>query len=239
MSKKAILYIVRHGKTMFNVLGRVQGWSDTPLTKKGEEGIHELGVGLAADNMQFKAAFSSDSGRTMLTMDILMEELGFPKIPYMKDKRIREWCFGSLDGGYEDVFKEVLSRTDAHKNVCNFQNLTYEKLANALMEVDTANWAEPWPVICKRIWTGFEDIAHAMIKQGGGNALVVSHSVTIRTLCSLIDSSSPHRERIDNGSVTIIEYDENSGFCLIKVGDISYRKKGREILKSRSPLNPF
>lgn len=27
------LYIVRHGKTMFNTLARVQGWCDTPLTK--------------------------------------------------------------------------------------------------------------------------------------------------------------------------------------------------------------
>ena len=34
------LYIVRHGKTMFNTLARVQGWCDTPLTKSGREGIH-------------------------------------------------------------------------------------------------------------------------------------------------------------------------------------------------------
>lgn len=33
------LYIARHGKTMFNTIGRVQGWCDTPLTQKGEEGI--------------------------------------------------------------------------------------------------------------------------------------------------------------------------------------------------------
>jgi probable phosphoglycerate mutase len=65
MSKKSILYITRHGRTMFNVIGRVQGCSDTPLTKKGEEGIRELAVGLVADNLQFKAAFSSDSERTL------------------------------------------------------------------------------------------------------------------------------------------------------------------------------
>ena len=26
------IYLVRHGKTMFNTIGRAQGWSDTPLT---------------------------------------------------------------------------------------------------------------------------------------------------------------------------------------------------------------
>ena len=44
---KVKLYIVRHGKTMFNTIGRAQGWSDSPLTPFGE-GIRELGVGLKA-----------------------------------------------------------------------------------------------------------------------------------------------------------------------------------------------
>lgn len=43
---KTTLYIVRHGKTMFNTIERVQGWCDTPLTKQGQEGIHYLGKGL-------------------------------------------------------------------------------------------------------------------------------------------------------------------------------------------------
>ncbi|MDU3712559.1 MAG: phosphoglycerate mutase family protein, partial [Streptococcus mitis] len=43
---KVRLYLVRHGKTMFNTIGRAQGWSDTPLTAEGERGIQELGIGL-------------------------------------------------------------------------------------------------------------------------------------------------------------------------------------------------
>ena len=41
------IYLVRHGKTMFNTIGRAQGWSDTPLTRTGETGIIELGLGFA------------------------------------------------------------------------------------------------------------------------------------------------------------------------------------------------
>ena len=33
---KTRLFIIRHGKTMFNTIGRAQGWSDTPLTAEGE-----------------------------------------------------------------------------------------------------------------------------------------------------------------------------------------------------------
>ena len=44
---KVRLYLVRHGKTMFNTIGRAQGWSDTPLTAEGERGIQELGIRFA------------------------------------------------------------------------------------------------------------------------------------------------------------------------------------------------
>ena len=101
---KVRLYLVRHGKTMFNTIGRAQGWSDTPLTAEGELGIHELGIGLRESGLQFDRAYSSDSGRTIQTMGIILEELGLQgKIPYRMDKRIREWCFGSFDGAYEGI----------------------------------------------------------------------------------------------------------------------------------------
>ena len=51
---KVKLYIARHGKTMFNTIGRAQGWSDSPLTPFGEEGIRELGVGLKAAGVPFQ-----------------------------------------------------------------------------------------------------------------------------------------------------------------------------------------
>ena len=73
---KVRLYLVRHGKTMFNTIGRAQGWSDTPLTAEGERGIQELGIGLRESGLQFERAYSSDSGRTIQTMGIILDELG-------------------------------------------------------------------------------------------------------------------------------------------------------------------
>ena len=78
---KTRLYLVRHGKTMFNTIGRAQGWSDTPLTEVGERGIHELGIGLREAGLDFKLARSSDSGRTIQTMDIILRETGLETIP--------------------------------------------------------------------------------------------------------------------------------------------------------------
>ena len=72
---KVRLYLVRHGKRCLTRLD-AQGWSDTPLTAEGELGIHELGIGLRESGLQFDRAYSSDSGRTIQTMGIILEELG-------------------------------------------------------------------------------------------------------------------------------------------------------------------
>ena len=217
------LYLVRHGKTMFNTIGRAQGWSDTPLTAEGERGIHELGIGLRESGLKFERAYSSDSGRTIQTMGIILEELGLTgQIPYRMDKRIREWCFGSFDGAYDgDLFMGIIPRIF---NVDHVHSLAYAELAEGLVEVDTAGWAEGWEKLSGRIWEGFEAIAKEMEANGGGNALVVSHGMTIGTIVYLINGMHPHG--LDNGSVTILEY-EDGQFSVKIVGDCSYREIGR------------
>ena len=227
---KTRLYIVRHGKTMFNTIGRAQGWSDTPLTAVGERGIRELGIGLHKSGIQFAKAFSSDSGRTIQTMGILLEELGLTgRIPYRTDKRLREWCFGSFDGAYDgELFMGVMPRVF---NVEHVHQLSYPELAEGLVEVDTAGWAEPWEQLSNRIWTGFSDIAKEIEAFGGGNALIASHGMTIGTFVYLIDQTRPHG--LDNGSVTVVEYKEGR-FTVEYVGDMSYRTVGAKELAEQS-----
>ena len=226
---KTKLYIARHGKTMFNTIGRAQGWSDSPLTEAGERGIHELGIGLREAGIQFQQAVSSDSGRTIQTMGIVLEELGLTgKIPYRYDKRIREWCFGSFDGAYDgELFLGVLPRVF---RVDDFHHLSLMELAEGIVEVDTAGWAESWETLRDRILDGFTTIAKDVVSQGGGNAIVVSHGMTISTLIYLIDPKAFKELVLDNGSVTIIEY-EDGQFKLEAVGDLSYRQVGAKWLE--------
>ena len=227
---KTRLYIARHGKTMFNTIGRAQGWSDTPLTEAGERGIRELGLGLKEAGLSFEEAVSSDSGRTIQTMGIILRELGLTgKIPYRYDKRIREWCFGSFDGAYGgELFHGVVPRV---LDVEDYKTLTLEDLANGICQVDTANWAEPWEVLKNRILEGFEAIAKEVEENGGGNALVVSHSWTIQTLVCLIEGKPNLNLPLSNGSVTLVEYED--GKLTVKgVGDSSYREVGESLQES-------
>mgnify|MGYP000972931557 FL=1 len=226
---KTRLYIVRHGKTMFNTIGRAQGWSDTPLTAEGEHGIRELGLGLKESGIEFKRAYSSDSGRTIQTMGIVLEEMGLTgKIPYRTDKRIREWCFGSFDGAYDgELFMGVMPRVF---HVDHVHQLSYPELAEGLVEVDTAGWAESWEKLSSRIWGGFESIAKEVEEQGGGNALIVSHGMTIGTFAWLIDHATPRGLGLQNGSVTVVDY-ENGKFAIDRIGDMSYREVGSKLIE--------
>lgn len=95
------IYLVRHGKTMFNTIGRAQGWSDTPLTAAGEQGIIELGL-----DSKKKALNLTELIHLILDVQSRQWVLSW-LILIMKEfhtlmiKRIREWCFGSFDGGYD------------------------------------------------------------------------------------------------------------------------------------------
>ncbi|MET1238950.1 histidine phosphatase family protein [Enterococcus faecalis] len=208
MTEATTLYIIRHGKTMFNTIGRTQGWSDTPLTKQGEEGIYHLGLGLR--DIDFREAYSSDSGRAMQTAQIILQEhQNHQNIPYLTDKRIREWCFGSLDGGYDGELWGVVPRILAFKS--------YEDMMTTIRD---------------RVWSGFEDIAHHREKNGGGKVMVVSHGLTISFLLSLIDASLPMQMALENGSVTTLTYEKGT-FTIQGINDISYIEKGKKIAEKR------
>ena len=96
-SGEMTFYVVRHGQTLFNVMGKVQGWCDTPLTDEGVRAAQSLGRGLA--EVDFSAAYSSDSGRAVHTLDELLRARG-SKVPFgpYDDMRLREWCYGDLEG---------------------------------------------------------------------------------------------------------------------------------------------
>ena len=110
--------------------------------------------------------------------------------------------------------------------------LTYQEMAAGIYQVDTAGWAETWEVLSSRILEGFTAIAEKIEALGGGNAIVVSHGMTIGTFLWLIDHATPRSFGLDNGSVSVVSF-ENGKFTIESIGDVSYRLRGRQILEER------
>lgn len=46
----------------------------------------------------------------------------------------------------------------------------------------------------------------------------------------LIDHSTPRSLGLDNGSVSVVDFEDGT-FSIQSIGDMSYREKGREILE--------
>lgn len=81
--------VARHGETLLNALGRVQGWCDSPLTERGRAEAAALGVSAGS----IGAVFCADSGRHRETA-----ALAVPGVPARIDERWRELAFGAYEG---------------------------------------------------------------------------------------------------------------------------------------------
>ena len=86
------LYLVRHGRTMFNEKRVIQGWCDAPLTSEGEEQAARVGRYLAHAGITFDCAFTSTLTRTQQTIECITD------MPYERVEGLREWGFGAYEG---------------------------------------------------------------------------------------------------------------------------------------------
>lgn len=87
------IYLVRHGETEWNSLGRLLGESDIPLNSQGKYLADVTGKALA--DIPFRAVFSSPYTRTLQTADYMIRGRN---IPVFTDERIREITWGEWDG---------------------------------------------------------------------------------------------------------------------------------------------
>lgn len=90
------LYLMRHGQTLFNQLGKIQGACDSPLT---EAGIRQAEVArdyFETNHITFDAYYSSTQERASDTLEIIIGEK-----EYQRCKGLKEWNFGRFEGESE------------------------------------------------------------------------------------------------------------------------------------------
>lgn len=93
-----MIYLVRHGQTVFNREGRLQGHVDSPLTELGErqaDAVGRLLKTLVGDPGGWRIV-ASPLGRARRTAEIIAAALGDQ--PVATDPRLIELSFGPWDG---------------------------------------------------------------------------------------------------------------------------------------------
>ncbi|KXY32495.1 phosphoglycerate mutase [Bacillus cereus] len=225
--KPVELYLVRHGKTMLNTTDRVQGWADAPLTKDGVEVAEYLGKGLKG--VKFEKAYSSDSGRAIETAKIVLNQSGNKDMNINQSKNLREACFGEFEGELNHTFHEKLAEANNMTLEEFTNNFDVDIMLNTAAKIDKSKQAESTEVVSKRVKKEIDKLVAEVAEDGGGNALVVSHGISLMALLYTISPESLNNldGGLANASVSKVTYKDGK-YKVESVNDMSYVEKGKK-----------
>ena len=172
----AELYLLRHGETEWNVLGKLQGTIDVPLNDRGREQAAKVATilaGLLARDGREASSFdfvTSPLRRARETMEIVRRALQLPRRQYAVDNRLREIAYGEWEG------------------------LTMEQAEARDPEVFARRLADKWVVAAP----GGESYAAVEARVNDWSAgldadtVVVAHGGTARALMVILGFRTPH-----------------------------------------------
>lgn len=181
------LYLVRHGETEWNKLGRFQGQNDNSLNELGLAQARD--TARAAISWKPTAIYSSPLCRTMRLAEEISRLVGLPVTP---DPRLKELDLGELEG------------------------ITGQEMRTGWPEVYDTWRNEPESVMMpggeslvqlqERTWQAFQSLEDAHNQDDA--IIMVSHNFAIRALCGKLlglPLSHYHRMYLSLGSVSIME----------------------------------
>ncbi|MFY9902151.1 MAG: histidine phosphatase family protein [Trichococcus sp.] len=173
------LYLVRHGETLFNIQGKIQGWSDSPLTQRGIKQAQAVRDYFESEGISFDHAYSSTSERASDTLELITG------MPYARLKGLKEVNYGFFEGE-----REMLKPKEPQEIVSFFvpfggenTNDVAERVAKTLTEV--------------------------MEQEDHTNVLAVSHSGACYNFLKLWqDPAEELAKGFPNGSIFVYGYKE-------------------------------
>jgi probable phosphoglycerate mutase len=182
------IYLIRHGESEWNILKKIQGQKDIPLTKKGIQQAKLVGKRLMDENIN--KIYSSDLKRAYDTAKIIGDYI---KIEPVYTKSFREINFGIWEG----LSNNIMNRE--YRDEIYLWRKEPEKLkiqgAETLYEVQ------------ERAINSLNAIVHSEDE----NILIVSHGVTLKTMIlGLLNMDLAYFKNltIDNVGLSIIEFRE-------------------------------
>ncbi len=167
------LYIARHGETIFNLAGRIQGdHVHTPLTRTGFAQADEMGRALArhlATEQPELDLIASDTDRALQTLSVIAEHVGADWHQARSDARLREIDMGEWGGAWYRDLAGKLEIDEAER-----------------LFVTVAPGGEDYRAIAKRLehWLGEQEFVR--------DAVLISHGMTSRVLRGLLTGLDPH-----------------------------------------------
>jgi 2,3-bisphosphoglycerate-dependent phosphoglycerate mutase len=92
------IVLLRHGESAWNKENRFTGWTDVPLSEKGETEAAAAGRLLKSEGFSFDLAFTSVLKRAIKTLWLTLEGMDEMWLPVVKSWRLNERHYGTLQG---------------------------------------------------------------------------------------------------------------------------------------------
>ncbi len=196
------IYIVRHGQTEWNILGKTQGHGNSDLTAKGIEQAELLANSMVKYPIDY--IYSSDLGRAYQTAEIIGNKLN---VEVEKTEALREMNFGTWEGRLiSDIMEE---------NPALYKQWRNEPHLARIPQGETLD------MIKKRTDEFIKEINE---KHDGKHIVLVTHSLCARImLLSFLDSNVKNIYKINQGNtaLNIIEL-RDYGPVVMKMNDTSH-----------------
>ena len=168
-------FIARHGETVFNAAGRIQGDAEhTPLTRAGFAQAEEMGRALRRrlGPRPPLALWSSPAGRALQTLAVIAEHLDLDWHQARMDARLREIGMGEWTGRY---YRDLVAETGP----------LFDPVDRLFLR--RAPGGEWYDAIAVRLRAWLDDLP-----AGEGDRLVVMHGMSSRVLRGLLTGAAPH-----------------------------------------------
>ena len=206
------IYIVRHGQTEWNILGKTQGHGDSNLTAKGREQAELLAERMTKYPIDY--IYSSDLGRAYQTAEIIGNKLS---IEVEKTEALREMNFGTWEGR---IIKDIIEEDpELYKMWRNEPHLAKIPQGETLSQIK-----ERTDAFIKEINEKYD----------GKHIVLVTHSLCARImLLSFLDSDVKNIYRINQGNtaLNIIEL-RDYGPVVMKMNDTTHIINDKKIENS-------
>ena len=183
------LLLIRHGESVGNAEGRMQGQFDSPLNDRGRDQARALLARLQGEGWKPSVLYSSDLRRAVETAGILATGLG---APVTLDARLREYDIGVLSGV---VWREV--------------EVLYPELWRRLQQRDESSaipGEEGLAAFHRRLSSAAAGILAA--HQQDEIVAVVAHGGTLGMILVYLLRVAPRRPspfRFDNASLSVVD----------------------------------
>ncbi len=160
------LYVLRHGETEWNVVNRIQGSKDAPLTEQGKDDIKNIAPKIA--DLTLQSVYVSPSLRTQNTVKLLRLSA-----PFQLDERIREMYLGPFEGlTWEEIKRKDSEAYEAYwYHPQKFQHPSTESFVDVQRRVESF-------------------LQHIEKNYQSGNILVITHGVIIKIMQLLLEEKS-------------------------------------------------